>query len=224
MAIAFDNASSATGTAANSVQWTHTASGANTYIAVGASNFNGTSLSAGGAGGVGLTFKGSVFNNTQGIRGNLFTGAGIPTGVITVSCIAVGASTDDWCFLAVSYTGVQQTTPDGNMATGTGAAATVHNLSFSSTNGSQTIGFLGGQSLTASTVTNPATQTERGFKNSRIFLEVADKAAVGSTTSMSWSTSVAKAPLLFGVTITATASTTPAVSFIVGIPLLGVGQ
>lgn len=227
MAIAFDNASTAAGASVASVQWTHTAAGANTFMALGFVNFNLTSISTAAVNGVAMTQRTWVVNSS-GDGSGMFTLTANNTGNVTVSAASVAGTTDSWAFVAVSYTGVQQTGSHGGAATATGAASTVANFSLSATANSVAIAFMGGQSLTTGTVTTPITQTRRGLAlggttTGRVFIECSEMTATGATSSFSWSISVARSTFKTGLALTATA-TAGGATFIVGMPLLGVGQ
>lgn len=222
MAIQFDNASTATGAAANSVQWTHTATGSNVYAILCGVN-DSVSISAAGYNGVTMTAKAFVVA-TGGAGGKLFEAQNAAAGNVTISAVLNGAGTDAFVFGAMTYTGVAQSGASGNAASATGAAATLHQISLSATANALMIGFLGGRSITALTVTTPLGQNARfEVSNSPHFLTGCDKTATGSSSSMSWSTSGAIAFFKLAIAVSATAiaagSATPFC-----LPMLGVGK
>lgn len=210
MAIAFDNAGTAVAAAVASVQWTHTAAGANRFMVVGFVNFGAASVSAITVNGVSMTKQTWVLNSNNDGAG-MYTLTANNTGNLTISAISVISVADDWCYISLSYTGVQQSGAHGGAATATGAAATVHNFSLSTTANSVAVAFMGGQSITTGSVTTPITQTRRayatgGSTTGRLFIEASEKTATGATASLSWTTSVSKSTFKTGLALTATAA------------------
>lgn len=223
MAIVFDNASTATAAAANSVQWTHTATGSNIYAILCGVN-DSVSISAAGYNGVTMTVKAFVVA-TGGAGGKLFEAQNAAAGNITISAICNGAGTDAFVLGAMTYTGVAQSGASGNASTATGAASTLHQISLSTTANAVMIGFLGGRSITSLTVTTPLGQNNRfAVSNAPHFLTGCDKTVTGAASSMSWSTSGSIAFFKIAVAVSATAIAAPGGGGIFTLTQLGVGQ
>lgn len=203
MAITLDKVSSAVGSAVNSVQWTHTATGANTYIVVGYAGSNGVSISNIAYNNVSLTKKGQAKPAAEG--GELWTKAGHGTGNLTLSAILVGATTDSVVFGACTYNGVSQATPDGTAGI-TSTFGTVGNLSVGTTN-LMTVFAICGDGATA-TITDPVGQTVRFTVtvDASVIIRGSEKAAVGATTSFSWSTAANADLFMIGIGFSATAA------------------
>lgn len=197
MAITLDKASSANAASVASLQWTHTVGGANTYLLVGGGLRTG-SLSTANCNNLVLTRKCRV---NAGAGGEIWDLQRVPTGNLTISCVAQ-ASVTGWAFSGISYNGVHQKNPAGTAVTAT-ATATNLNLSLSTSTGQRVVGFIGCGSLTTVTITNPATQNSLAFVTAgatgAVGLQVSDKTAGGVTTSMSWSLSASRN--VFGMAI-----------------------
>lgn len=195
MAIAFDNASTATAAAAGSLQWTHTSAGTNVYVvaAVG-----------------GVTISTMAYNNVALVNKNVVTWvdtfnvrslANANTGALTASAKAASIFTADLIGVMCSYNGVAS---DG--AAGTAAPTAVNvALSISSTANAVCISFIHcGGNVGA----EPAGQTRRAVvsqgSSGRTFIAT-EKTAVGATTSISWSQDASLQAGLWGVAISATA-------------------
>lgn len=203
MAIAFDNVSTAVGSSVVTLQWTHTAGGANTYLLVAMESLT-NSMSAVYANNVAMTNL--VSGITSGVNiGWLSRRAGVAAAALTMSAETAGGSFLSFAIGAVSYTGVSQATPDSGAGTKqTAGVATVVNLSISTAASMMVFGVIGLGNT--GVITNQAGQTQR-FQVSvggQLIMAGADKASGGGTTSFSW-TSDNEASFAMGIGFSATA-------------------
>lgn len=107
-----------------------------------------------------MTRLGAVSAGTS--RGELWGLSAVPTGIVTISAIPVGAATTRWCMAAASYQGQKHIgNPFGTFVGGTATAATV-NLSVSATSDDIVafgFGFSANASLTVNNGTTRASAT-----------------------------------------------------------------
>ncbi len=186
MAINFDNVSSAVAVATDNVSWTHTATGANTYMVVGiAMQSNIVSISSVVANSVSFNQKSreaTILNS-----GYLLTVAGVSAGKLAMVVQLTGATT--FAVGAVSYNGVSQATPEGGVSAISAGASTNVNLAVSAAAGETLFGIVGGG---ATDYVSPVTQTSRFVVSSGAICSIAgdEMASGGVSTTMSWSSSL----------------------------------
>lgn len=201
MAIAFDNAAVGTGSLVNSINWLHTAAGANTFMLTSVATGATISVSGVAVAGAAMTFKGQA--NTTGATVWLWTRAGHAGGTLSMSAILVGATTGTFIAGSVSYTGVSQATPDGTVGSATAAASMNANLSIATAAGQTVFGAVAG---TVQQYTVPATQTSRfDVSATGLAMNGSEKASGGTTTSMSWSSGSTLVHCMIGEGFSATA-------------------
>lgn len=213
-AIVFDNATQAAAGNANSVQWTHTASGANNCLVVGAGLRNAASISAMAYATVALAQNGRV------VAGNtwfIWSLAGNATGANALSAVLVGATTDDICFGACTYNNVSQANPVGTVGIWSDTTATVHSLSVSSTAGNVVFGLTGGSNglvyAEASGGSPPMNHRGAITASSAFTLIFSDSTATGATTGMTWTSTVVNSSGMIGIPISSTAVAVGVVPF-----------
>lgn len=202
MAVTFDNASTAVGASVSTLQWTHTSvADANPYLAVGLLTANAFAVSAMAYNGVAVNLKMGVLDIN---RAEIRSLVGINTGALTVSANLTGTDVAFGC-IACSYIGVSQATPEsGNSQSGT-STATNQNLSLSSTAGGIAISICATDGFGTNNYTDPATQTRRGYVNTRPLITFSEKATSNTTTSFSWSATAALDNHAMGYYLSATA-------------------
>lgn len=140
MAIAKDATSSAHAQGASSLSWSHTCSGSNRLLIV-HSGTNGTPVSTTGVtyNSVALTSRWSTSQNWTAASGwSLVAPA---TGANTVA-ITLSAAEDTEFGQAISYTGVDQTTPHGTSQTASGVSASPAVPTITSATGEVVVGFI----------------------------------------------------------------------------------
>ena len=221
MAVTFDNASTAVGSAVLSLQWNHTATGTNPFIAVALCNDDNFSFSTVAYNNVALTQNNFVV--ALNVSGGIWTGSSIPNGISTISARVVGAVASTFIAGACSYAGVAQAQPVGTGVAISAAGATLHELSISSTANNICFAVIGSGNLEP--FTNPSgNQTQRfdvslaGSTN----MVGAEKLATGATTQFSWSTVASAATFRAAIQISLTVQTVATSGF--SMPLLGVGR
>lgn len=220
VAITFDNASTAAGVAVTSITWTHTAGGTNTYLLVGGATSGANPISAVAANGNSLTMRAAGGQGTNS-RGSIWDVSGL-SGVLSISAIPAAGATTSFGIGAVSYAGVAQTNPAGGGSSLTAVGAIAFNFSVSATANNVCVAVWTTNSITAAVVTAP--QTERFRAGTTAFIICAEKSATGAVASFSWTCATGKSVFMAGIPISGTDSVAGAASFIVGIPLIGVGQ
>lgn len=222
MAIVLDNVSTAGAASALTLSWTHTVGAVSVYTIAGSCAVAGGTLSSMTIAGLGVGLK-SVLGQAAESCGQMWDlpPDGPGSGTRTMSAAVVGAVARNFCVGVITYTGAANAF--ATVAAMTVAAATVVDLSISCVAGNLCVGFMGCQSVTATTVTTPVTQNERfRITTSNAFLICADSTAVASTCSLSWGLSVATAAWAFGIPISATA--VAVTDLLPSLQMLGAGQ
>ena len=118
--VAFDAAASTSAASASSLSWTHTASGSNRLVIVGATWGDFVTITSVTYGGTPMNFLGTQAQSDQNIA--MYRLVAPPTGAQTVSVNFSGPSRS--IAGSVSFTNVDQTTPTGTFASAVGFSTT----------------------------------------------------------------------------------------------------
>lgn len=189
MAIAFDAVSNLNGAPSSSLSWSHTCTGADRILIVGIAQRNGRSVTA-------ITYNG-VAMTLIGTSGDTFTTISMyyllapATGANTIS-ITFSSSDSDNNGMAVSYTGVHQTTPLGTFvsASNPGSGSTTPSVTASSASGELVVDTVSVQSSATQSITVGSGQTQRnnvigGATSSEVVGGMSEEAGAASVV-MSW--------------------------------------
>ena len=182
--------------------WSHTTSGANRAILIGNGNRQGgnaQALTAATYNSVSATviqnYNYSSLLANIGIAGLIAPASGNNTVTATIA-----GSTNDQCFVAISATGIDQTTAWGSTATNNGSSAAASVTGVPSASGDLVVGF-NFTSWTDGTADSPATTaiSQPTFSANRACMNLGYYLATGSSTDMSFTKGTSGEDDLWGV-------------------------
>lgn len=198
----YDNVSTGTGTGATSISWTHTASGSNRCVYVGVFINTATGAEpanlAGTYDSVSMTKLDSVAIASAEVL-IVFRLANPNTGAKTVSITWTGSF--DSVGAALSYTGVDQSTPDGTTTADSSGGEVSSSIDVTSAAGQTVIDFIGIRQNTDGTEAPGGGQTQRATHESSYINLYGSEEAGATTTTMSWTWTTAAARYHIGVPI-----------------------
>lgn len=215
MAITLDKVSTAVGTSVISLQWTHTVSGANTFLIVGGAIGPPGTISTISCNNLIMQRERDIPQGAEA-QGILWSLPRPSAAALTISAVAV-ASITGWAFGSISYNGVHQVGPEGTSVGQSFTNVAVANLSISTSATNVVLGFVGGRSMTTMAVTVPATQTARyqASGGAGVWIQCSEITAAGVAVSFSWSFSTAQSFFGMGIPISAVSASTGSATTIV---------
>lgn len=217
MALAYDNgvtvSSASNVSSLTSASWT--ISGSNTYLAAQIGSGAGTPVAPnackwGGSGGTALTQVGSTQTFNTYFKHSVWELVGATAQSSTMYC-SWPSNQDETALLAVSYTGVDQTTPKGTVATNQAETSASPTVTVTSVSGDVVVGFCYFANSNGGVTSLTSSQTERkkivtigglGYEA----LSIADTTASGTSTVMTWTGNTTRSFAAVGFALKAASS------------------